>query len=150
LSGWSGLGDDDRVVVAVRDYVATSKDGLIDLLYPVDDWPVGALLELPDDLSPEELQTLQRLKAIPAWLEVRLAQPLDLLSLIGATAQIDESERPLFDAIVTTVGAVPPDPAVSRLEQLRSLLVELRDRHRKLRGTHEDHEIHIDPGTLTI
>lgn len=150
LVAWSATGEDDRVATIAKRYAATSKGALSDLLYPDDGTLVETILELPADLGVEERMTLARLKAVPMWLSARLSQPHELLALIGATALVDEEERSLLDAIIATVEAVPPDPAVSRLQQLRALLKELQDRSRKLRGTYEDHEINIQPGTLTI
>ncbi len=150
LASWSELGDTDRVALAVSRVKSGAGITLSDVLYPEGDQPVGGCLRLPDDLNVEEQRTLARLRAVPGWLENRLAQPHDLLSLIAATIQPDDTERPLLDAIIATVGSVPPDPTVSRLRQLRDLLAEIQKRHRRLRGTHDDYEIKIEPGTLTI
>lgn len=150
LTGWSELGGDDRVAQAVKRLRVDSQPSLGDVLYPPGDEPVAACLALPADLRGEEARTLARLKAVPGWLENRLAPPHDLLSLLTATLQPDDSERKLLEAVIVTVGSVPSDPALSRLQQLRSLLGEIQNRHRKLRGTHDEYEINIDPGTLTI
>lgn len=150
LAGWSELGGNDRVAMSLKRLRADSRPPLSEVLYPESNQPVGSCLALPDDLTAEEQRTLARLQSVPGWLENRLALPHELLSLIAATIQPDDTERPLLDAIIATVGSVPPDPTVSRLQQLRSLLDEIQKRHRQLRGTHDDYEIKIEPGTLTI
>lgn len=150
LANWSELKENDRVVMAVRGVRPGTGSTLGDVLYPEGNQPVGSCLRLPHDLNAEEQRTHARLRAVPGWLENRLAPPHELLALIAATIQPDDSERPLLDAIIVTVGGVPPDPTVSRLQQLRSLLKEIKERHRRLRGTHDEYEIKIEPGTLTI
>jgi len=150
LASWSGAGPDDRVVEAIKALKHRQDVSLRDVLYP----PVGgnleAMLDLPEDLLPEERQTVRRLQAVPDWLENRHSQPGELLSLIAATAELDDQERQLMDAIITTIESVPPDPHLSRLAHLRALLKELQGRQRRLRGTHDQHEIRIEPGTLTV
>ncbi|MBA2454542.1 MAG: hypothetical protein H0V47_15335 [Chloroflexia bacterium] len=150
LAGWSEFGDADRVAMAIKRVSAGAGASLSDILYPGSGHQVGHCLTLPEPLNAAEQRTLARLRAVPAWLENRLALPHELLSLIAATIQPDESERPLLDAIIATIGSVPPEATMSRLQQLRSLLDEIQKRHRQLRGTHDDYEIKIEPGTLTI
>jgi DNA helicase II / ATP-dependent DNA helicase PcrA len=150
LELWSASGSDDRVAASLKGIRYRTEISLAEVFYPSLDARVGAALELPEDLTAEEQQTLRRIEAVPGWLENRLARPGELLSLIAATVEIDDAERQLMDAVIATVEGVTPDTSTSRLVQLRKLLKELRDRQRRLRGSHEQHEIHIRPGTLTV
>lgn len=150
LTLWSPLGSDDRVVQAVRAAHEDSRFTDAAVLYPEDESALSVLLRLPVELQPEEEQTLSRLRSASGWLANRLARPAELLSLISATIGIDDQERLLMDAVITTVESTEIDPSKNRLEQLRATLKELHQRQRRLRGTHDEHEIKIEPGTLTI
>lgn len=150
LDAWTGDGNDDRVVAALRGYIGETRGEIERLLYPDPARDPAGILQLPDDLTPAEQQTLARLRAVPEWLDHRLARPHELLGQLSLTLATTDDERRILDAIVTTLADIPPDPAVSRFSQLMRTLDELKKRHRRLRGTHDDHAINIDPGSLTI
>jgi DNA helicase-2/ATP-dependent DNA helicase PcrA len=150
LECWSGDGNSDRVVAALRAYIGETRGQIESLLYPEPVRDPADILNLPDDLSPEEERTLERLRAVPGWLDQRLARPHELLGHLSLSLPATEEERRTFDAIITTLSDVPPDPSQSRFDQLKETLKELKSRHRRLRGTHEEHAINIGPGTLTI
>ena len=143
-------GDDDRVVEALKALKHRPGVSLGDVLFPPGGGNLETALDLPEGLLPQERQTVRRLQAVSGWLENRHSQPGELLSLIAATVELDEQERQLMDAIVSTIESVTPDPQQSRLAHLRALLKELQGRQRRLRGTYDQHEIRIEPGTLTV
>ena len=150
LTLWSPSDGEDRVIQAVRSMQEDSRFTDPNMLYPSSDVDLAHVLSLPTDLNPEEQRSLQRLRAMPGWLANRLARPAELLSLIGATIGLDDRERHLMDAVIATVESTPHDLERNRLDQLRLVLRDLQKRQRKLRGTHDEHEISIGPGTLTI
>lgn len=150
LEKWSDEGNDDRVVAALKQYNGETRGNIQHLLYPDPPRDLADILQLPDDLTPAEQLTLVRLQSVPGWIDHRLARPHELIGQLSLTLATTEDERRILNAIVTTLGDITPDPAVSRFDQLRTTLEELKRQHRKLRGTHEEHAINIAPGSLTV
>jgi hypothetical protein len=97
-----------------------------------------------------ERASLARLARTPLWLANRMSPPHDLLALLAASLDLDEELRALANRLVVTVRDAEQDPALDRLSNLRRVLIDLRERHRRLRGSSADDAIRIDPGSLTI
>lgn len=147
LSAWSQDDVDDRVLNEVRR--RNDPASLDTLLFPAT--PEDESGWIPDDLTPEEEQTLRRLRAVPRWLEQRLSPPHELLALIAATIEPDEeTERGLLNTIVVSLSTSELSDEYDNLKQLEKYLEDLKLERRHLRGTPEQHAIEIAPGTLTV
>lgn len=137
----------DRVVLALEEISRSGHD------HPLEALLYGGLLnetELPDDLSDDEVATLRRLRAIPRWLDERLAPPHELLGLIAATIEAEDTDRRIMNGIVSALSSANLNRERDHLSDLHQFLNDFRRQVRDLRGTPEQHLIDIAPGTITV
>jgi ATP-dependent DNA helicase UvrD/PcrA len=149
LERWSLDAEHDVIPARVKLLRATGNPNLEDVLFG----RPGAqaeLLGIDRQLTLAERASLGLLERVPAWLAQRMSPPADLLALIAAGLDLEDDDRVLANRLVVTIRDAEQDPALDRLLNLRRLLIELRERHRRLRGTSADDDIRINPGTLTI
>ena len=150
LERWSPDPEADRVVAALHAR-ERDPDAVAGLFYPRREIAaLAAALGVEGPWSDAEAATLRRLTQAPAWLDARLAPPHDLLALVAATIEPDDTDRATFNRVVATVRDAEPDPERDRLANLLRWLQETRDRHRRLRGAPEDDAVRVAPGTLTV
>ena len=149
LERWSADLENDAVPGRVKLLRSAGNPRLEDVLF-ARAGSVPAMLGIERELTDAERASLIRLSRAPVWLANRMSPPHDLLALLAASLDIDEESRALTNRLVVTVRDAEPDPALDRLANLRRVLLDLRERHRRLRGTSADDEIRIDPGTLTV
>lgn len=150
IERWSADPETDRVVEALH-ACERDPDAVAGLFYPrQDSSALATALHIAAPWSDTESASLRRLAHAPAWLDARLAAPHDLLALIAATIEPDDSDRATFNRVIATIRDAEPDPERDRLANLLRWLQETRDRHRRLRGTPEDDAVRIAPGTLTV